>query len=249
MGFSYPLEVPDCTDPSNGYDAINKDFAKMKQDFGATMVRVYAPECREQSVWENLLKAGVNNNMGVILQVWWGFDSVRETFWGVRLISHAKISSSPQNQDLWKQTQASIYGVMTSTQYGAIAPYVFHSAEFGSEPIGDGVDGNNFISDLAAFRSKMNGYGVPVAISEDWDRPNTMSTSSGTGLGPIGQQVKANSDMVHGHAMPFYHNKNEAQSWPYIESQIKWYKDNVGLPTLISEVTAPPLVMVVFQVR
>ena len=73
MGFSYPLEVPDCNDASNGYDQINKDFAKMKNDFGAVMVRVYAPECREASVWENLLKAGVNNNMGVIPQVWWGF--------------------------------------------------------------------------------------------------------------------------------------------------------------------------------
>lgn len=43
--------------------------------------------------------------------------------------------------------------------------------------------------------------------------------------------------MVHGHTMPFYHGKNEAQSRPYIEGQIKWYKDNVGLPTLISEVS------------
>ncbi len=83
MGFSYPLEVPDCNDPSNSYDQINKDFAKMKQDFGAVMVRVYAPECREASVWENLLKAGINNNMGIIVQVWWGFGvskSMRQLF-------------------------------------------------------------------------------------------------------------------------------------------------------------------------
>ena len=73
MGFSYPLEVADCNDPSNGYDQISKDFAKMKNDFGAVMVRIYGPECREASVWENLLKAGVNNNMGIIPQVWWGF--------------------------------------------------------------------------------------------------------------------------------------------------------------------------------
>jgi len=48
----------------------------MKKDFDASMVRVYAPECRQASVWENLLEAGVTNNMGVIVQVWWGFDSV-----------------------------------------------------------------------------------------------------------------------------------------------------------------------------
>ncbi len=76
MGFSYPLEVPDCSDSTNSYDKISADFAKMKKDVGASMVRVYAPECRQASVWENLLKAGVTNNMGVIVQVWWGFDSV-----------------------------------------------------------------------------------------------------------------------------------------------------------------------------
>ena len=40
---------------------------------------------------------------------------------------------------------------MTSSKYGAIAPYVFHSAEFGSEPIGDWVDDgpDQFVKDLA----------------------------------------------------------------------------------------------------
>lgn len=128
---------------------------------------------------------------------------------------------------------------MTNPSYSAIAPYVFHSAEFGSEPIGDGIDGDNFISDLAAFRSKMNDFGIPVAISEDWDRPGTMSDSNGSGIGPVGQQVKSNSDMVHGHAMPFYHGKNEAESWDYIADQVKWYSENVGLPALISEVRVP----------
>ena len=81
MGFSYPLEVPDCGDWSNSYDAINADFAQMKRDFGAHMVRIYAPECRETNVWENILRAGVNNNMAVIPQVWWGFeDDVRQFF-------------------------------------------------------------------------------------------------------------------------------------------------------------------------
>lgn len=79
LGFSYPLEVADCSDPSNSYESINADFAKMKKDFGASMIRVYAPECREASVWENLLQAGVSNDMGIIVQVWWGFDSVGYT--------------------------------------------------------------------------------------------------------------------------------------------------------------------------
>ena len=69
LGFSYPLEVADCRDSSNSYESVNKDFVKMKKDFGASMVRVYAPECRQASVWENLLRAGVSNNMGIIVQV------------------------------------------------------------------------------------------------------------------------------------------------------------------------------------
>ena len=79
LGFSYPLEVADCSDNTNSYESINADLAKMKNDFGASMIRVYAPECREASVWENLLQAGVSNNMGIIVQVWWGFDSVGNT--------------------------------------------------------------------------------------------------------------------------------------------------------------------------
>ncbi len=82
----------------------------------------------------------------------------------------------------------------------------------------------------------MNGYGIPVAISENWDMPGKMSSSSGVGLGTIGRQVKANTDMLHGHPMPFYLNKSEAEAWPYIASQVRWYSENVGLPTFITEV-------------
>lgn len=66
----------------------------MKDDFGASMVRVYAPECRELSVWEALVRACAENDIGLIVmasllanfarrvlmecpdgdQVWWGFN-------------------------------------------------------------------------------------------------------------------------------------------------------------------------------
>lgn len=69
LGFSYPLEDSDCSDSTNSFDQINKDFARMKSEFGATLVRVYAPECRELSLWENLVRAGVENGMGVIVLV------------------------------------------------------------------------------------------------------------------------------------------------------------------------------------
>jgi hypothetical protein len=68
LGFSYPLEGG-CSD--DGYAGINSDFAAMKKDFGATLVRIYLPECYTTVIWQNVLHAAINNNMGVILQVAW----------------------------------------------------------------------------------------------------------------------------------------------------------------------------------
>ncbi len=68
LGFSYPLEGA-CSD--DGYAGINSDFAAMKKDFGATLVRIYLPECYTTAIWQHVLQAAVNNNMGVVLQVAW----------------------------------------------------------------------------------------------------------------------------------------------------------------------------------
>lgn len=46
----------------------------MKHDFGATFVRPYGVECREVSVWLNLVKACIELGLGLIVQVWWGFQ-------------------------------------------------------------------------------------------------------------------------------------------------------------------------------
>ncbi len=45
---------------------------------------------------------------------------------------------------------------MASDDLKAIAPYVVHSAEFGSEPIADGMDGGDtqFVTDLGKFRQR-----------------------------------------------------------------------------------------------
>lgn len=213
LGFSYPLEGG-CGD--DGYSGINSDFAAMKRDFGATLVRIYLPECYTTTIWKNVLKAAINNNMGVIMQVAW------------------PLNGDPDSS--WKGTQASILSVLGSGTYADIAPYVIHSIEFGTEPIGDGDDGDNFINDLISFRSKVKPYKIPVGISEDWDRPGTMSGTNDVGLGPTGKQILANSDVVHAHIMPYYHNNlKEAQAWGYISSQVAWYKKNINLPTLISE--------------
>ncbi len=116
LGFSYPLEDSDCSASTNSYYQINKDFARMKSGFGATMVRIYAPECRKVSVWENIVRAAVNNGLGVIPMVWWGFLD---------------------DQTLWKDGEGQLYELFTTSDYAAVAPYVVHSISFGSEPLGD----------------------------------------------------------------------------------------------------------------
>ena len=127
---------------------------------------------------------------------------------------------------------------MASADLGPIAPYVVHSADFGSEPVGDGMDGGGaqFVVDLGKFRQKMNSYGVKAGISEDWDRPGTMSGSNGVGLASVGQGVKENSDYVHAHIMPYYIGDiTEANTWAYIQPQVTWLNTTVGLPTMITE--------------
>jgi exo-beta-1,3-glucanase (GH17 family) len=197
--------------------SLVQDFNTMKAAFGATMVRIYGPECRTVTLWQALIDAAVQTNMGLILQIWWGFG----------------------DQSAWAQSVASLKTVLASADYGPMVPFVVHSISFGSEPIGDGVDGgpNNFVRDLASFKAAMNQYGIPVGISEDWDRPGTMSSSDGTTLGSVGQSVLASSDIVHAHVMPYYHFVNEAGSWPYVQSQLAWYQSNIPstIPIMITQ--------------
>ncbi|KAK4699802.1 histone acetyltransferase 1, partial [Phenoliferia sp. Uapishka_3] len=107
----------------------------------------------------------------------------------------------------------------------------------------DGVDGGTtqFIGDLAKFRSKMNGFGIPVGISEDWDRNSgstQMNSSSGAGLGWVGKLVQENTDIVHAHVMPYYHPETAPEisdAFPYIEVYIKWLRTCVQQPIFITE--------------
>ncbi|GAA6059863.1 hypothetical protein JCM10212_007068 [Sporobolomyces blumeae] len=215
LGFSYPLEISDCADPSNQYDKIARDLKRMKEEFGATFVRPYAVECRSVSVWENLVKACVENGLGLIAQVWWGFQ---------------------EDQSLWKQGQASLYDLFERSPYAKIAPYVVYSASFGSEPIGDWVDGDDFVQDLSSFRVKMNSFGIPVGISEDWDRPNRMRV--GAVVADMGSAVLNETDVAQLHVMPYYH-PDEAPSiddaWSYTKQQVQWARKALKQPTMITE--------------
>lgn len=138
--------------------------------------------------------------------------------------------------EYWQKIAASILEIFSSSAYKDIAPYVFHSVEFGTEPIGDQDDGDNFINDLIDFKTAIKPYGIPVGISEDWDRPGIMRANETEGLGPVGEQILPQSDFVHAHIMPYYHGYNQSEAWSYIESQVWWYKNNTPVPTVISEV-------------
>jgi len=205
------MENSNCSDPSNQFAKINQDFQRMKAQFGATMVRIYAPECRSDTVWRNLLQAGIANNMAILPQVWWGFES---------------------NQSLWKLTASSILSVLKDPTVGPIAPYVFHSIAFGSEPIGDMVDNGptQFTADLKTFKSSIVPFHIPVTISEDWDRPGIMSGQNWTGLGPVGQEIAPVIDLIHVHIMPYYHADlfpTASNIWPYFQTYIPFLAANL----------------------
>ncbi|KAI0394864.1 glycoside hydrolase family 17 protein [Xylariaceae sp. FL0594] len=216
QGFSYPLEVADCSDASNSFEAMSADFAQMKRDFGASIVRMYYPLCLQPTVFANALKAGVANDMAVIFQVWTDF--------GI--------------SDDWKTSMQAIFDVLDSPELGPIAPYVVHSIDLGSEPITDWLDGGglHFVADLAVFKQRVNAYGIPAGISEEWDRRGDMKSADGTTLGAVGQGVKDNSDYVHAHIMPYYRTSIPISgTWSYILGEMDWINRTVGLPTMITE--------------
>ncbi|KAK2590892.1 hypothetical protein QQS21_011416 [Conoideocrella luteorostrata] len=212
QGFSYPLEDDDCGSWINSFDRMDKDFAKMKKDFGASIVRMYYPECTKTTVFENAIRAADKNNMAIMLQVWTNFGG----------------------GTVWKKSQQAIYDTLDKPEFASIAPYVVHSADWGSEPVGDGMDSGNFVNDLGAFRTRMNQHHIKAGISEDWDRRDSLRTDNG--LTSKGRGIRDNSDYAHIHPMPFYHfNDPESKAWGYIQEATQWVLDNVKLPTMITE--------------
>lgn len=66
LGFSYAFQY---TNMDFDVSTISKDMVRMKQEFGATMIRMYIPESYTMELWENVIQAAILNNMGVVLQV------------------------------------------------------------------------------------------------------------------------------------------------------------------------------------
>jgi hypothetical protein len=66
LGFSYAFQY---TNMDFDVGTISKDMVRMKQEFGATMIRMYIPESYTTELWENVIQAAILNNMGVVIQV------------------------------------------------------------------------------------------------------------------------------------------------------------------------------------
>jgi hypothetical protein len=66
LGFSYAFQY---TNMDFSVATISADMVRMKQEFGATMIRMYIPESYTMQLWENVIQAAIENNMGVVVQV------------------------------------------------------------------------------------------------------------------------------------------------------------------------------------
>ena len=55
----------------------------------------------------------------------------------------------------------------------------------------DGVDGGpaGFIADLNATKQMLKPFGIPISMSEDWDRPGKLANADRTALGPLGLEI------------------------------------------------------------
>lgn len=66
LGFSYAFQY---TNMDYEVATISRDMARMKKEFGATMIRMYIPESYTTELWENVIEAAILNNMGIVVQV------------------------------------------------------------------------------------------------------------------------------------------------------------------------------------
>ena len=155
--------------------------------------------------------------MGVILLVWWGFG----------------------DPNAWTASKDAMLQVLYSDEWKDVAPYVVHSVAFGSEPIGDNVQGGaeGFVAEYRAFKDALKPLGIPVAISEDWDRESLAQRSEGqdfpSTLTALGQEILDTSDIMQLHVMPYYRPDQFSDAynpdmWSYFERYVDSMKAVAG---------------------
>jgi len=209
LGFSYPVEDNNCNDYS--YDAFKNDFTKQKAKFNATFVRLYLPVCYSTNFWVEMVKAARDSSVALIPMVFWDWQ---------------------QNDKVMNEAENALLGVFTNSEVGSIAPYIIHSVAFGDEL---GEQDQYWVGDMTSFKGKLAKYGVPIAISDDWDRG---VYKSGNGLSSFGKQVNALDDLTQAHVQPYYHPSEAVDAfhfWPYFSQQLQFLVANNKRPIIISQ--------------
>jgi len=209
LGFSYPVEDDDCNDYS--YGAFKADFTRHRTQYNATFVRLYLPTCRSTAFWVEMIKAARDSSVALIPMIFWDWQ---------------------QNDPIMDAAENAFLGVFTDNEVGSIAPYIVHSVAFGDEL---GEQGGYWLQPMASFKSKLAKYGVPLTISDDWDRG---VYQTGHGLTSFGKQVNDLSDLTQAHIQPYYHPDvvvSAYDMWPYFLAQLQGLVSNNKRPILVSQ--------------
>jgi len=138
-----------------------------------------------------------------------------------------------QNDGIMNEAQNALMGVFTDGEVGKIAPYVIHSVAFGDEL---GEQGTYWLDKMKNFKNQLAKYGVPISMTDDWDRD---TYKNGNSLNDFGRQVNQVQDMTHAHIMPYYHPwqcPNAYSFWPYLQDQVNFItRNNLKRPILITQ--------------
>jgi len=209
LGFSYPVE-----DGCGGYsyNSFLADFKNMKAKFGASIIRAYLPTCSDTAFWVNMIKAARDANMAIIPMVFWDWQ---------------------QNDPVMTKAENGLLGVFNNSEVGSIAPYIIQSVAFGDEL---GEQGSYWLSRMKDFKAKLSKYGVPLSMTDDWDRA---IYKTGNGLSSFGNQTNDLSDLTHAHVMPYYHPSASIPDafhfWNYFLAQLQFLEKFLKRPIFVSQ--------------
>ncbi|KDQ20380.1 glycoside hydrolase family 17 protein [Botryobasidium botryosum FD-172 SS1] len=134
-GFSYA--VNDCPSATQ----IAKDFTRMRKDFNARYVRIYAA-CDTSGFYDRIITAAYNAGIGVYAVIWFGFDGTNE----------------------WMGRRDAL---INTVKNNPLARYVIRSIDVGSEPLYDWVlSPKDLAAQVTNVKNQVGTYGVKVSISE-----------------------------------------------------------------------------------
>ncbi|CAF1318552.1 unnamed protein product [Adineta steineri] len=141
LGYVRDLKGWTCSDAVYSLARLQQDFKKMADD-GAKMVRIYGPICEQQMVWDNIIQAAAENNLGVLGIVWHGY------------------SDSELNK--WEERKNALMAVLKKP----LSKYVIHSVSFGSEPLFSWSISGTFVAELTKIKTELKALSIPLTVSE-----------------------------------------------------------------------------------